>query len=107
MPFSDWSTTVTPVGTKFGTRVGSPMPRFTYEPSSSSAAARAAIWSRVSAMSGSFRGDGASLDALGDVGSDLDDAVHVHAGQVDPVRVELARFNEALDLRDADPARHR
>ena len=28
-------------------------------------------------------------------------------GQVDAVRVELARFDELLHLRDADPARHR
>ena len=37
---------------------------------------------------------------------DLDDAVHVDAGQVDCVGVELAGFDELLDLGDADPAGH-
>src|SRR5690349_153507 len=47
MPFSDSSTTSTPGGRWFGISVGTPMPRLTYSPSRSSAAARAAISSRL------------------------------------------------------------
>src|SRR4029079_4164507 len=85
-----------------------PMPRFTYEPSVSSAAARAAISLRVSAMSFAFRGRyGPAFDALLDVGADLDDAVDVDARQMDAVRIEFARLDELVDLRDADAAGHR
>ncbi len=39
--------------------------------------------------------------ALLDVGADHHDALHVDAGQVHLVGVELARLDELLDLRDA------
>ena len=42
-----------------------------------------------------------------DVGTDLDDAVNVHAGQVHGIRVDLARLDQLLDLHDADAAGHR
>ncbi len=50
IPFSDWSVTCTPAGRWFGMSVGRPMPRLTYSPSVSSAAARTAICSRVQAI---------------------------------------------------------
>src|SRR6478735_9424215 len=114
MPFSDCRITVMPGGRLLGTSVGMPMPRLTYEPSASSAAARAAISWRVRAMSVlSFwslslsKGYRATLDALFDVGADLDDPVHVDARQVDRIRVEIPRLDELLHLCDADPPRHR
>ena len=56
IPFSDCSVTVIPSGMKFGTRVGMPIPRFTYVPSSSSCAARAAISLRSQGMVSFLRG---------------------------------------------------
>src|SRR3954453_22091038 len=93
------------------------MPRFTYEPSSSSAAARAAICSRVSGISGLqllalrlvglARLDGALLDPLLDVLANGNDTLDVDTGQVDLVRVQLTRLDQLLHLRDRDPAGHR
>src|SRR4051812_22485090 len=82
------------------------MPRFTYAPSRSSSAALAAISSRVSAMSDSFPTHHAPLDALLDVGPDFEHAMHVDAGKVDGVGVELARRDQFLHLGDADAAGH-
>lgn len=53
------------------------------------------------------RRDGALLDALLDAGADLDDAVHVDAGQVHGVGVEHSGLDELLDLHDADAPGHR
>src|SRR5688572_10725397 len=87
------------------------MPRLTYSPSASSRAARAAISSRVSAMSalpGSGRGgvlagpDGPALDPLLDEG-DLDDALHEDARRVHVLRLDLAHIHELLHLRDRHP----
>src|SRR5918995_4338371 len=93
------------------------MPRFTYEPSSSSAAARAAICSRVSGISGlhllalglvGLAGlHRTLLDPLLDVLANGNDALDVDAGQVDLVRIQLTRLDQLLDLRDGDPAGHR
>src|SRR5690349_548312 len=83
------------------------MPRLTYEPSESSAAARAAISLRVRAISVALHADRAPLDALFDIGSDLDDAVDEDARQVDAVGVELPRLHELLDLCDAHATGHR
>src|SRR4051794_2603096 len=111
MPFSDCSTISTSAGTWFGTRVGNPMPRLTYCPSVSSRAARAAISSRVSGISGSLgaRPHGAAFDPLVGrlLGGQRDHPLHVHPGQVDLVRVELARLHQPLDLGDGDPPGHR
>src|SRR4051794_39443828 len=82
------------------------MPRFTYAPSRSSSAALAAISLRVSAMSGSFPAHHAPFDALLDVGADFEHAVHVDAGKVDGVGVELAWLDQFLHLGDADAAGH-
>ena len=46
---------------------------------------------------------GALLDVLGGVGH-MNDALHINAGRVDVVRVELAGGHEMLDLRDGDLA---
>src|SRR5438477_5187766 len=78
------------------------MPRFTYIPSFSSLAARAAICSRVSGIaSGPHR---ALLDPLLVVRS-LEDALHVHRRDVDGVGIELADFDQVLDLGDGDSCR--
>src|SRR6188768_3229814 len=87
------------------------MPRLMYAPSSSSLAARAAICSRVHAMSvRSFaRADSPFLDPL--VGGLLRrqgyDALDVDTWQVDVVRRQVAGFDELLDLGDRHPAGHR
>src|SRR5947208_59148 len=86
------------------------MPRFTYEPSVSSLAARAAISSRVHAISGTFLlTHGALLDPL--VGrllrGEYDDPLHVDTRGVHVVGVELTGLHEVLDLGDADPPAHR
>src|SRR5690606_21331209 len=86
------------------------MPRLTYEPSLSSLAARAAICSRVQAMSGSLaRADGPLLDPLlcRLLGCQCDDPVDEDTGEVHLVGVQLAGLDELLDLRDGDPAAHR
>src|SRR3954453_9639105 len=110
MPFSECSTTCTPWGTKFGTKVGMPMPRLTYWPSSSSSATRAASSSRVSAMGSGLlvagalgagllagRGRGclglaagpgrAHLDLLA-LGAHDDDPVDEQAGKVHVLRAD-------------------
>ena len=43
IPFSDCSVTSTPSGIKLETKVGIPIPKFTYQPSCNSLAARSAI----------------------------------------------------------------
>src|SRR5262245_59326193 len=110
MPFSLCSTTVTPVGRKLGTNVGRPMPRLTYCPSASSAAALAAICSRVSPIAASAflpGSHGAPLDPLLDLGAHRHDTLHEDAGQVDLVRAQLARLHQVLDLGDGHPSGHR
>src|SRR3954452_13024486 len=88
IPFSDWRITSIPLGMKFATSVGMPIPRFTYIPSRSSLAARAAICSLVSGMSVAPLADRALLDRLL-VGGALHDPLHEDAGRVHLVRVEL------------------
>src|ERR687893_1953117 len=123
MPFSECSTTCTSSGMKFGTRVGIPMPRLTYWPSSSSRATRAASWSRVRVMSlvsldgglvagGGRRGGavgaragGAVFDPLA-LGADDDHPVDEDPGQVHVLGPDVARFDEFLDLGDGDPPGH-
>src|SRR5688572_10194152 len=81
--------------------VGMPMPRFTYWPSSSSIATRAASCSLVSAMS--CLPYGAAFDPLlGAVHGD--DALHEHPGCVHECRVQLAGLDQLLDLGDRDAA---
>src|ERR671911_893466 len=85
------------------------MPRLTYWPSRSSWAARAAICSRVSAISvarplgAGSRAHGAPLDALLDVRADVDDALHEHARRVHLLGFDLADVDQVLDLGDGDP----
>src|SRR5690349_10863949 len=100
------------------------MPRLTYDPSLSSLAARAAISSRLHAMSASqsvrrgvvgrssvrrpgARGDLLDLLVRGLLRRELHDPLDVDARRVDLGRVELAGLHEVLDLRDGDPAAHR
>src|SRR4051812_14296156 len=88
------------------------MPRFTYEPSVSSEAARAAISSRVQAIgSGSFRSrsGGPLLDPLVGrlLGGERDDALHVDTRGVDVLGLDLPGLDQVLDLGDGDPAAHR
>src|SRR5262252_343861 len=107
IPFSDCSTMCIPAGTKFATSVGMPMPRFTYMPSRSSRAARWAIWSRFRAgISGAPLADGPLLDRFLEARSG-DDALHVDAGRVDAVGLELAGLDQGLDLGDGDASRGR
>src|SRR5688572_2339308 len=121
MPFSECSTTCTPSGTWLGTRVGMPMPRLTYWPSVSSAATRAASWSRVSGISGAFLsglvagrgGDGGAgagaggelLDLLV-VGGGAHHPVDEDAGQVHLLGGDLPGLDQGLDLGDGDPGGH-
>src|SRR5688572_26815952 len=111
MPFSACSVTVESGGRWSGMSVGRPMPRLTYSPSRSSSAARAAIWSRVQAMSARLLADagGALLDVLagGLVRGEGDDALHENAGQVHVVGVDLADLDHAFRLDDGEPAGHR
>src|SRR5690606_12045835 len=113
MPFSDCSTTSTPGGRWFEIGVGRPMPRLTYVPSTSSRAARAAICSRVSAMSGTaflaavYAAPFDPPDGCRVVGEDPDHPLDEDAGQVHLVRVQFARLHQMLDLGDGDAAGHR
>src|SRR4051812_11216835 len=118
MPFSECSTTCTSSGTKLGTRVGIPMPRLTYWPSSSSRATRAASWSRVRLIGVPFgglvagggrrggavgaRAGGAVLDLLA-LRADDDHPVDEDPGQVHVLGPDLAGLDELLDLGDGDP----
>src|SRR6476619_3259023 len=87
------------------------MPRFTYDPSVSSLAARAAISSRLHGISGSFRSRTGRvlLDPLVGrlLGGQRDDPLHEDPGRVHVVGVELAGLAEVLDLGDGDLAAHR
>src|SRR5262245_40327037 len=100
IPFSDCRTMCVPAGMKLATSVGMPMPRLTYIPSDSSCAARRATWSRVSGgMSGAPLADGPLFDRFFELRA-LDDPLHVDAGRVHGVGLQLPRFDENLDLRD-------
>src|SRR5512132_4266941 len=80
------------------------MPRLTYWPSSSSWAARAAICSRVSAISGLCpRTGGPPLDALLDVRPHVDHPLHVDARGVHVLGRDVADLDEVLDLGDGHP----
>src|SRR5437899_346057 len=68
----------------------------------STCAARAAICSRVSGMSGPPQG--ALLDRLFVVGA-LEDPVHVDRRDVDVIAVELAHLQQVLHLHDGDAGR--
>src|SRR3954466_15918317 len=110
MPFSLCRITWTPGGRWFGTSVGSPMPRFTYSPSFSSAAARAAISSRVQDISGlRSRAGRALLDALllGLLRSERYDALDEDAGQMDRIRIERSDLDDLLGLDDRQATGHR
>src|SRR6056297_1814201 len=80
-----------------------PMPRFTYIPSSSSCAARAAIWLRSQAMISALP-NGALFDAFLVIA--LNEAVHVDAGQVDGIGIERALGHNLFDLKHAGLAAH-
>src|SRR6266487_3492013 len=135
MPFSDCSTTCTPSGTWFGTRVGSPMPRLTYCPSHSSWATRAASWLRVRVMpappgspalvpraaqpsslparaAGSrarswLAPDRAALDPLAALADRADHPLHEDARGVHVLRRDLAGLDQPLHLGDGDPTGRR
>src|SRR5215203_3682692 len=85
------------------------MPRLTYWPSRSSWAARAAICSRVSAISAlpplaaGSRSHGAPLDPLLDVRPDPDHPLDEDAGRVDLLGPDLPDVDHLLDLGDRDP----
>src|SRR4051812_7468958 len=75
-----------PSGTKFATRVGRPMPRFTAMPSRSSLATRMAISSLVKPAGVMLRS--------------LHDAVDVNAGRDHQLRVQITRIHKLLDFSD-------
>src|SRR5450631_476779 len=84
------------------------MPRFTYCPSPSSRATRAASCSRERVTSGSCP-YGPALDPLGRslVGGQRQDPLNEDPGQMDVVWIQLARLDEPLDLRDRHLTGHR
>src|SRR3546814_7938389 len=108
MPFSACSTTDESAGRCAGISVGMPIPRLTYCPSESSAAARAAISSwlqpvltAVSLISVAFRSRsrGGLLDLLagGLLRRQLDDPVHEDTRHVYVVGVDLDRKSTRLN----------
>src|ERR1700741_3140239 len=126
MPFSECKTTVMPAGMWLGIRVGNPTPRLTYCPSCSSAATRAASSSPLQLTlrhsSSSLRPPQAGgtptasssarswphrllFDLLHRVGH-MHHPVHVDPRGVHLGGVDLARFDQVLNLRDGEPARY-
>src|ERR1700743_75312 len=116
MPFSECRTTVTPSGMWFGIRVGIPMPRLTYWPSSNSAATRAAIPSLVQLIcrhsSSSLRSASSPvrsrlhrllLDPFGGIGH-VYHSLHENARGVHGGGVNLSGFDEEFHLGDGDPS---
>src|SRR3990172_1932321 len=91
MPFSAWKRMVIPSGTKFETRVGRPIPRFTTMPSRSSLATRRAMSSRVK-----------PADFISRC---LDYAVDINAGRDDGLRVQRPDLHYLLHLGDGDVGR--
>src|SRR4051794_1016539 len=86
MPFSACRYTVSPGGRKLATSVGRPIPRFTAMPSRSSFATRMAMSSLVKPTGVMLR--------------PLHDALNVNARRHDELRVQLARLDNLLDLRN-------
>src|SRR5262249_1124085 len=126
MPFSEWSTTFTPSGRWLGINVGNPIPKFTYSPSTISAAARAAICSRDQLMLRPFRPErGAAwcrsaascapdrscrhrplLDSLV-LRTRMHHPLDENTRQMNLGRIEFSGLDELFDLRDGDPSGHR
>src|ERR1700722_7392955 len=77
------------------------MPRLTYCPSRNSSATRRASCSLVSATLGSRFARRHALDAFAAV-ADGDDALDEDSRGVHVARIDLARLDEFLDLRDRD-----
>src|ERR1700756_2176731 len=92
-------------GMWLGIRVGNPTPRLTYCPSCSSAATRAANSSRLQLILRSSWPHRLLFDLLYRVGH-MHHPVHVDPGGVHLGGVDLARFDQVLNLRDGDPARY-
>ena len=87
--------------------MGRPMPRLTYSPSSSSRAARAAIWSRVQLIVSVLRRFRPvrvvrfSMPLrVACLRGELDDALHEDARQVDVVGADFADLDDLLGLDD-------
>src|SRR5271169_6048156 len=124
IPFSECKTTVMSAGMWLGIRVGNPTPRLTYCPSCSSVATRAASSSRLQLMAvppgkrvvppphrfalhRRWRSWPHRLlfDLLHRVGH-MHHPVHVDPLGVHLGGVDLARFDQVLNLRDSDLARY-
>src|ERR1700746_3084699 len=106
-PFSEWKITSRSTGTWSATWVGAPMPRLTNQPSGMSRATRTAISVRVRGLyavgASTFRSLGDGGLAIGHVQHALD----VDAWRRDLLRIERAKIENVLRLRDRQLGRHR